>query len=127
MYDDLVEREITEHWKATQARYDLVLAADVFTYVGDIEPVFAALARVLQPNGLLAFSVEAAPDDVEFQLRDSLRFAHSRRHIEALAQRHGYTLLQCQRQAMREDSGGRSTPGTWSCRASDAGLHARLH
>ena len=99
----MVQAEITEHLNATESRYDLVLAADVFTYVGAIEPVFAALARVLLPDGLFAFSVEAAPDDVEFQLRDSLRFAHSRRHIEALAQRHGHAVLQCVRQPMRED------------------------
>ena len=103
VYDDLVQAEITEHLNITESRYDLVLAADVFTYVGAIEPVFAALDRVLLPDGLLAFSVEAAPDDVEFQLRDSLRFAHSRRHIEALAQRHGHAVLQCVRQPMRED------------------------
>ena len=103
VYGDLVQAEITEHLRTTDARYDLVLAADVFTYVGAIEPVFAALARVLLPGGLFAFSVEAAADDVEFQLRDSLRFAHSRRHIEALAGRHGHTLLRCVRQPMRED------------------------
>jgi len=103
VYDGLAQAEIVEHMNQTDARYDLVLAADVFTYVGAIEPAFAALARVLLPGGLLAFSVEAAADDVEFQLRDSLRFAHSRRHIEALAEHHGFSLLRCERQPMRED------------------------
>jgi predicted TPR repeat methyltransferase len=103
VYDTLVQADVTEHLRSTGARHDLVCAADVFTYVGDIEPVFAALARVLLPGGVFAFSVEAAPDSVTFELRGSLRFAHSRRHVEALAQRHGYTLLQCVRQPMRED------------------------
>ena len=103
IYDTLVQADITEHLRTTDARHDLVCAADVFTYVGSIEPVFAALARVLLPGGLFAFCVEAAPDSVEFELRGSLRFAHSRRHVEALAQRHGYTLLQCVSQPMRED------------------------
>ena len=103
VYDALVQADIIEHLRGTEARHDLVCAADVFTYVGDIDPVLAALTRVLLPAGLLAFSVEAAPDNVDFELRGSLRFAHSRRHVEALAQRHGYTLLQCVRQPMRED------------------------
>jgi predicted TPR repeat methyltransferase len=106
VYDALVQADITEHLRATDARHDLVCAADVFTYVGDIEPVFDALTRVLAPGGVFAFSVEAASDDVEFELRGSLRFAHSRRHVEALAQRHGYTLLQCVRQPMRADRQG---------------------
>lgn len=103
VYDQLVQADITEHLSAADARYDLVLAADVFTYVGAIEPVLVALQRVLMDDALLGFSVEVADDDVEFRLHDGLRFAHSRRHIEALARRHGLALLQCRRQPMRED------------------------
>ncbi len=103
VYHTLVQADISEHLRGTDADHDLVCAADVFTYVGDVEPVFDALTRVLLPGGVFAFSVEAAPDSVEFELRASLRFAHSRRHLDALAQRHGYTLLHCARQPMRED------------------------
>lgn len=103
VYDRLVQADITEHLQSTDVRYDLVIAADVFTYVGGIDSVFGAVQRVLLPDGLFGFSVECAPDEVDFQLRDSLRFAHSRRHIEALAQRHGFRLLQCEQQPMRED------------------------
>ena len=43
----------------SQARYHLVVAADVFVYVADLKPSFAAIAGALAPNGLLAFSVES--------------------------------------------------------------------
>jgi predicted TPR repeat methyltransferase len=103
VYQELVPADITDHLSVTAVRYDLVLAADVFTYVGAIEPVLAAVTRVLLPDGLLAFSVEAAPEGVAYRLHDGLRFAHSRSHIESLAQRHGYAIRQCVRQAMRND------------------------
>jgi predicted TPR repeat methyltransferase len=103
LYDRLVQADITEHLQATDLRYDLVVAADVLTYLGRLDAVFAAVRRVLQPQGLFGFSVECAPDEVDFQLRDSLRFAHSRRHVEALAQHQGYAVLQCVRQPMREE------------------------
>jgi predicted TPR repeat methyltransferase len=103
VYDQLVTADITEHLQSTGTRYDLVNAADVFTYIGDLTAVFSAVQRVLLAGGLFGFSVEAAPDSVEFELRGSLRYAHSRRHVEALAQRLGYTMLQCVRQALRED------------------------
>src|SRR5262249_34413521 len=45
------------------ARYDLVLAADVFTYFGDLAPLFAACASVLAPGGLVAFTVERSDGD----------------------------------------------------------------
>jgi predicted TPR repeat methyltransferase len=40
---------------------------------------------------------------VQFRLHDGLRFAHSRQHLDALAQRHGYAVLKCVGQPMRED------------------------
>jgi predicted TPR repeat methyltransferase len=103
VYDQLVPADITEHLQSTAARYDLVNAADVFTYIGDLTPVFGAVQRVLLPGGVFGFSVEAAADSVDFELHDCLRYAHSRRHVEALARRHGYTLLQCVQQPLRED------------------------
>jgi predicted TPR repeat methyltransferase len=103
VYRHLVQADVVEHLQGSDARHDVVLAADVFTYVGDLGPVFGAVRRVLQPGGLFGFSVEAAPDDVDFRLQGSLRYAHSRRHVETLAQAHGYRLLQCVQQPMRED------------------------
>jgi predicted TPR repeat methyltransferase len=103
VYDQLVCADITDHLQSTDARYDLIAAADVFTYVGDLGAVFAALQRVLRPAGVFGFSVEAASDDVDFELRGSLRYAHSRRYLQALAQRHGYELLRCVQQPLRED------------------------
>src|SRR5262249_36761156 len=43
---------------AKAAKYDLVLAADVFVYVSDLAPVFGDVARVLAPRGVVAFTVE---------------------------------------------------------------------
>lgn len=73
--------------------YDLVTAADVFIYFATLEPIFAAVAKTLATDGLFAFSVEAAPDQ-EIVLRSSGRFAHPARHIEALASRFGFTIIE---------------------------------
>ena len=62
--------------------YDLVLAADVFVYVNDLAPIFAAIARVLAPDGLLAFTVETHSGD-GVKLLPTLRYAHG----EALSAR----------------------------------------
>ncbi|MCW5657352.1 MAG: tetratricopeptide repeat protein [Burkholderiaceae bacterium] len=103
IYRKLVAADITEHLQAGGARYDVVIAADVFTYIGDLGRVFAAVQRVLPAGGLFGLSVEAAPDDTDFRLQGSLRYAHSRRYVERLAQRHGYVLLQSVQQPLRED------------------------
>ena len=55
--------------------YHLVLAADVFVYVNDLAPIIAGIARVLAPEGLLAFTVETHAGD-GVKLLPTLRYAH---------------------------------------------------
>ncbi len=47
VYRHLVHAEIAEHLRRTDERYDLVLSADVFIYIGDLEAVFEGLRRVV--------------------------------------------------------------------------------
>ena len=61
---------------------DLILAADVFVYLGDLAPVFVQAARVLTPAGLLAFTAETHAGE-GLLLRDTLRYAHGAAHIRA--------------------------------------------
>jgi predicted TPR repeat methyltransferase len=57
------------------AKYDLVLAADVFVHVSDLGKIIATVARVLATTGIFAFTVEThAGAGVE--LLPTLRFAY---------------------------------------------------
>jgi predicted TPR repeat methyltransferase len=82
---------------------DLVIAADVFIYVGALDEVFAAVRQRLQPGGCFAFSVELAGEGQELQLRPSLRYAHSPAYVERLAKAHGFQVRQTWRAPLRED------------------------
>jgi predicted TPR repeat methyltransferase len=89
-YDGLHQAELLAHLQQQAAgSVDLVLAGDVFIYVGALDAVFAAVRRVLAPGGVFAFSVEEAATDVDFELRATARYAHSARHLGELATRHG--------------------------------------
>jgi predicted TPR repeat methyltransferase len=55
---------------------DLVIAADVFVYLGDLTPAFAQSARVLKRNGLLAFTVQSHAGEGVIVGEDR-RFAHA--------------------------------------------------
>ncbi len=105
LYDRLTQADVASYLVSTERRYDLIVAGDVFTYVGDLDAVFVGVARVLQAGGVFAFSAEAAEDDGERDvvLRGSLRYAHSRRYLEALAERHGFVVRRLTRQPFRED------------------------
>ncbi len=104
LYEHLVHADIVHHLQETDERHDLVTAADVFIYVGDLAPVFAALDRVLEPGGIFCFSAETAADEsAGFELLASLRYAHSERYLRELAARHGLEVVQLVRAPIRED------------------------
>lgn len=84
---------------------DLIVAADVFIYVGVLVAVVSAAARRLAPGGLLAFSVEQADPGQDLQLRPSLRYAHGRSAIERLAAACGLSVQAIWSAPIREDQG----------------------
>lgn len=105
LYRHLWHADVAEQLRAATEPYDLVLAADVFVYVGDLDAVFAAVARVLPPGGVFLFSVEEADAGQSLQLRPSARYAHSQSYVESLAARHGFEVQRADRQTLRHDQG----------------------
>lgn len=55
---------------------NLVMAADAFVYVPELDPLLREVARVLKPQGLLAFTVETNPGK-GVVLGQGLRYAHA--------------------------------------------------
>ena len=103
VYDELLQADIAEHLQHSTEQHGLLVAADVFIYLGDLQPVFAGAARVLRPGGLFAFSVEEAGAAVDYELRTSSRYAQSERYLRALAQAHGLTVQHTVREPLRSD------------------------
>jgi predicted TPR repeat methyltransferase len=101
LYERLVHADVTEYLAATDQRYDLVLAADVFVYIGDLEPVFGGVARVMDSGGIFCFSAEIPEGGEDFELKSSLRYGHSERYIRNLASRHGFAVARILRGPLR--------------------------
>lgn len=84
LYDRVIEAEVQRYLTEEAeigARYHLVLAADVFMYFDNLEPVLKSAAQVLAPVGQLAFSVETHDGD-GILLRETLRYAHGEAHVQ---------------------------------------------
>ena len=105
LYRSLHHGDVAEHLHATLETYDLMVAADVFVYVGALESVFAGAARVLQPGGCFLYSVEEADAGQRMQLRASARYAHSQRYLTDLAAAQGLAVQHVERQTLRHDQG----------------------
>ncbi len=84
--------------------YDLVLAADVFVYLNDLTPVIAGVARILAPNGLLAFTAETHADD-GIKLLPTLRFAHGEAYLRALLEANALTVRHLGKTSVRSEKG----------------------
>ena len=87
------------------ARIDIIVAADVFCYLGALDEVFAAAAAALRPGGLLAFSVEAHEGQDPWVLRGSLRYAHARAPLTAALEAAGFTVAAISTETIRNDRG----------------------
>ncbi len=104
VYNELACTDILSHLKATPHHYDLMLAADVLIYLGDLTRFFAAASAKLSPGALFAFSVERS-ESVDVALRESLRFAHSARYVRNALNGAGLEIVTMEQAVLRKDRG----------------------
>ena len=102
IYDELVHDDLNRFLAAQTRQADLIIAADVFTYVGALDDVFAHIRRLLTHEGIFAFTLER-DDGHDFRLLPTLRYAHSEAHVRRLAAQHGFTVLDIASAGLRND------------------------
>jgi predicted TPR repeat methyltransferase len=92
---------------AERVPFDLIVAADVLVYLGDLAALFRAAARALVPGGLFAFTLEAAGDGEPgpFRLQPSQRYAHRPASVAALAATAGFETLRLTPVSYRLEAG----------------------
>jgi predicted TPR repeat methyltransferase len=83
--------------------YELVIAADVFVYLGVLDDIVTEVKRLLRPGGFFIFTVEALEAlhgcviDLEnkpwYKLNRSGRYAHSAAYLEKLSAASGFCSL----------------------------------
>lgn len=104
LYHTLFKADITAFLRTTEPM-DLIMAADVFMYLPNLEPVFGLVTDALHPLGLFLFSVEKAEGDAPWQLLESMRHAHRADYVEALLDRVALTTLDKKEAVIRMDGG----------------------
>jgi predicted TPR repeat methyltransferase len=83
-YDELACADLNDFLRRAPARFDLMVAADVLVYVGDLTAFFSAAAVALRPGGWLAFSTEREEQGT-YRLRPSGRFGHAAAYVRGAA------------------------------------------
>jgi predicted TPR repeat methyltransferase len=80
IYDALAQASVHHALTREPVGFDLILAADVLVYVGDLAPVMAGAAASLMPGGLFAFTVQKGAED--YRLGTDHRFSHAPDYIK---------------------------------------------
>ncbi|KQV84505.1 methyltransferase domain-containing protein [Rhizobium sp. Root1220] len=110
VYDRLAQADLSLAPDATglfidgpEHRANLITAADVLMYLGNLEAVFDAIVALALPDADVAFSVEDAGEGESFHLAPSLRYAHSEAYVRSLCERHGLTISKVVKTVIRKD------------------------
>jgi len=105
VYTKIYARDLNAHLQSNPENYDLIVAADVFVYIGCLEKVFENTFAALRSNGLFAFSVELL-DGKSYRLQRSVRYAHSEHYIREKFAASGFEILTTQNCELRKEFSG---------------------
>jgi predicted TPR repeat methyltransferase len=103
VYDQLNCGEITGWLSECETQFDLVVAADVLCYFGDLSAAFTSARGVLKPGGCLSCSLEAMSRtaDESFTLLPHGRYQHRREYVVATLEAAGFEVVSLTEQTLR--------------------------
>ncbi len=103
LYARLEEAELVRFLAEDETAWQVVMAADVLCYSGDLQPALTAVARRLATGGVLLFSVEVldGPGEAAWRLGRLGRYAHREAYVSDLLQEVGFRVEALRRERLR--------------------------
>jgi predicted TPR repeat methyltransferase/thioredoxin-like negative regulator of GroEL len=89
IYDQVLQGDIVKTLPSIE-KQDLLIAADVFSYLGDLSHVLKTCFHTLLPGGTLAFSVESTHESNDYILQKTIRYAHRYDYIKSCLENSGF-------------------------------------
>ena len=123
IYTDLIEADICHAMKQVRQSFDLVISADVFVYIGALEEVFSLVSQRLNPGGLFAFSTELLENGMDYQLRQTGRYAQSHSYIGKLSTDNSFQEVSCTPVTLRYEGGKPVTGSVFVLRLSGSSMN----
>ena len=104
VYDHVDQSDATAWLQRHPGAADVVLAADVIIYIGDLDDLLAAVRDALVPGGVFGLSIETTTGR-PYELRETGRYAHDPADVRARAASHGLSLSVSEDVVIRFDRG----------------------
>ena len=104
IYDDLVVADVENLLQRKGRFYDVILAADVLVYLGDLAPVFRGAAHRLKPRGFFLCTLEKQTG-AGYALGPKRRYRHNPSYVADEAAHAGLEVMGLLECAPRQDAG----------------------
>lgn len=92
IYDELIESNLLSYLTDKHEAFDLVMAGDVFVYMGELAEIFLSVEKILRPAGLFVFNTEITAAE-NYKMNQSGRFAHSKEYLDQLAIKNNFKIV----------------------------------
>lgn len=104
VYNYLIKDDLEHYFFATKKQFDLIVSADVFTYLGNLQKIISGCYKCLKKNGRIIFTVSANNiDDSNYYLHPSGRFLHHKNYIKKLISEQGFLLEKLEENILRNE------------------------
>lgn len=104
IYDRLEVRDAVAALTGTVDRFDVIVAADVVVYVGNLAPLLSAARRALAPGGRFVFSAQKGAGN-GFALGGDHRYSHSVDYLRGGAEAAGFAVERLDEAVYRTEAG----------------------
>jgi predicted TPR repeat methyltransferase len=108
-YTKVIAGELIATLESERGPFGLAIACDTVIYLGDLDPLFAALEKVLLPQGWFVFSTEKSDGASEeavsrgFEIGPTRRFRHTEAYLRGLGEAHGFDAVSLGTEVLRTE------------------------
>lgn len=80
---------------------DLIIAGDVFSYIGGLETIFKLAYAALKTGGIFAFTTEIS-EEKNFHLSQNVRYQHHKNYLNHLIEANQFQIIQFEEAELRQ-------------------------
>ena len=103
IYTQLICSDIINFLKFTKKKYEIIMAADVLIYLGDLTELFKFVHNTMLNNARFIFSIEETKKG-EYEINQSGRFSHSLYYIINISQQNNFIIETSQDIKIRKEN-----------------------
>ncbi len=103
IYTQLICTDIINFLKYTKQKYEIIIAADVLIYLGDLNELFKFVHNVMLCNARFIFSIEETKKG-EYMINQNGRFSHTLSYITKISQKNNLMIETYQDLKIRKEN-----------------------